>query len=249
MTFVRERTVGPGSRTHEAPDPPSVLVMPATADRWPDLEMVFGTRGDPSRCWCQWFFEGARIGPGELAASNKEALRAQVEAGPPPGVLAYLGMTPAGWTAAGPRPRYGRLQRSTVLRGTPADVFSDTSVWSVTCFVVKVGARRQGVAAALLRGAIDLARQGGAAVLEAYPVDLDRKQQASASELYHGSLSTFLRAGFVEIARPAPARPVVRLRLTLPVQSRTRPAQRPPQRPKRNLYGVAGWFGGVLAAG
>jgi ribosomal protein S18 acetylase RimI-like enzyme len=122
-------------------------------------------------------------------------------------------MTPAGWTAVGPRPVYGRLQRSTVLRGTPAEVFSDTSVWSVTCFVVKVGARRRGVATALLHGAIDMARQGGAAVVEAYPVDLDRKQPTNALELYHGSLSTFLRAGFVEIARPAQGRPVVRLAL------------------------------------
>jgi GNAT superfamily N-acetyltransferase len=118
-----------------------------------------------------------------------------------------------GWTAVGPRAGYGRLQRSTVLRGTGADVFSDLSVWSVTCFVVKVGARRQGVATALLQGAIGLARHGGATVVEAYPVDLGAKQSASASELYHGTLSTFLRAGFAEVARPVPARPVVRLRL------------------------------------
>jgi ribosomal protein S18 acetylase RimI-like enzyme len=195
------------------PDPALVQVMPVTVDRWPDLEKVFGTRGDPSRCWCQWFFEGARIGRGELAAANKEALRAQVEAEPPPGLLAYLGMAPVGWAAVSPRPGYRRLQRSAVLRGIRADVFSDTSVWSVTCFVIKAGARRRGVATALLRGAISLARQGGAAVVEAYPVDLSRKQPASASELYHGSLSTFLRAGFAEVARPAPTRPVVRLRL------------------------------------
>jgi ribosomal protein S18 acetylase RimI-like enzyme len=217
--------VGPDSQGHDMPgsasvSPPvsasvsaAVQVMPVTAGRWPDLEKVFGTRGDPSRCWCQWFFAGAQIGPHELAAANKEALRGQVEAGPPPGLLAYLRSAPVGWTAVGPRAGYGRLQRSAVLRGAGADVFSDLSVWSVTCFVVKVGARRQGVATALLQGAIGLARQGGATVVEAYPVDLGAKPSASASELYHGTLSTFLRAGFAEVTRSAPARPVVRLRL------------------------------------
>jgi hypothetical protein len=48
-------------------------------------------------------------------------------------------------------------------------------------------------------------------VVEAYPVDLGRKQSVSASELYHGMLSTFLRAGFAEVARP-----VVRLSLAGP---------------------------------
>ncbi len=174
---------------------------------------MFGTRGDPASCWCQWFFDGAQVGPGELAAANQAALRAQVAAGPVPGLLAYAGATPAGWCAVGPRSRYGRLRRSAALRGTPDDVFCDQSVWSVTCFVVKPGARRQGIAAALLSAAIDLAGHGGAAILEAYPVDLAARKAATAAELYHGPLSIFLRAGFAEVARPTPARPVVRRRL------------------------------------
>jgi GNAT superfamily N-acetyltransferase len=131
------------------------------------------------------------------------------------------------WRTSARYPWAGRLSVPVLAMGacnaagTGADVFSDPSVWSVTCFVVKVGARRQGVATALLRGAIGLARQGGATVVEAYPVDLGRKPSASAAELYHGTMSTFLRAGFAEVARPAPARPVVRLSLAGP---RPRPA-------------------------
>lgn len=49
--------------------------------------------------------------------------------------------------------------------------------------------------------------------MEAYPVDLAHKTSVSASGLYHGALSTFLKAGFVETVRPFPARPVVRLSL------------------------------------
>jgi ribosomal protein S18 acetylase RimI-like enzyme len=195
------------------PDPAALQVVPATPDRWPDLEQVFGTRGDPSRCWCQWFFEGAHVGPAELAEANKQSFRAQGAAGPAPGVIAYLGGAPAGWAAVARRPVYTRLRRSAVLRGTPASRFEDESVWSVTCFVVKTGARRMGVAAALLRGAVELAQRGGASVVEAYPVDVERRSSANSAELYHGVLSTFLRAGFAEVSRPIPARPVVRLHL------------------------------------
>lgn len=189
------------------------IVVPATRDRWADVETIFGLRGDPARCWCQWFFEGAQVGGGPVANANRESLRVQVESGPPPGVLAYRDGQPVGWCAVGQRPGYGRLHRSAVLRGTPPGDLADASVWSVTCFVVRVGSRRQGVAAALLAGAVELARAGGAKVVEGYPVDVDVKVSTSSAELYHGPLSMFLRAGFREVGRPRPARPIVRLEL------------------------------------
>jgi GNAT superfamily N-acetyltransferase len=189
-----------------------ILVEPATASRWRDVETVFATRGDPARCWCQWFFTGADAGPA-AAGANREALRAQVESEPPPGVLAYRDGEPVGWCAVAPRPGYGRLRRSEVLRGAPPGEFDDPRIWSVTCLVVRVGFRRQGVAAALLEGAVALSRAGGAAVVEGYPVDVLVRTRASAAELFHGPLSTFLAAGFREVRRPRPARPVVRLEL------------------------------------
>ena len=196
-------------------DTPRVVVEPATPPRWPDVETVFGTRGDPARCWCQWFFAGADVSTA-AAAANRIALRAQVENGPPPGVLAYADGEPAGWTAVAPRPAYTRLTRSQVLRGVPPEELADAGSWAVTCFVVRVGFRRRGVAAALLDGAVALARAGGARVVEAYPVDVTAKASVSAAELYHGPLSTFLAAGFREVRRPLPARPLVRLDLGRP---------------------------------
>jgi GNAT superfamily N-acetyltransferase len=193
-------------------DAAQVVVEPATPPRWPDVERVFGTRGDPARCWCQWFRPGADVSSG-AAAANREALRAQVRAGPAPGVLAYVDGEAVGWAAVAPRPGYPRLARSQVLRGAPAGEFSDAAVWSVTCFVVRVGFRRSGVAAALLDGAVEHARAGGARVVEAYPVDVAAKASVSSADLYHGPLSTFLAAGFREIHRTQPTRPVVRLRL------------------------------------
>ncbi|MGY1604861.1 GNAT family N-acetyltransferase [Geodermatophilus sp. SYSU D00815] len=187
-----------------------VEVVPATADRWDDVAAVFEGPGDPGRCWCQWFYRGASADR-ERAAANREALAGQVREGPPPGVLGYVDGVPSGWAAVGPRPSYTRLTNGRLLRGTAG--LDDPGVWAVTCFVVRRPARRRGLAGRLLAGAVDLARAGGAGEVEGYPVDLAERPGASAAELYHGPLRVFERAGFTEVARPQPARPVVRLRL------------------------------------
>ena len=187
----------------------TVRVEDATAERWPDVVAVFEGPGDPGRCWCQWFFRGASADRAD-AAANRAALQEQVDAGSP-GVLGYVDGVPLGWCAVAPRPGYTRLTRSALLR--EADGLDDADVWSVTCFVVRRAARRQGLSSALLAGAVDLARRGGAGVVEGYPVDPAVRRPGSAVELFHGVLSVFLRAGFTEVARPQPARPVVRLTL------------------------------------
>jgi GNAT superfamily N-acetyltransferase len=189
----------------------AVEVRDATAERWDDVVAVFEGPGDPGRCWCQWFYRGGSADRSR-AAANREALRAQVSVGPP-GVLGYLDGVPNGWCAVAPRPTYTRLTRSRLLATVPEEDLADASVWAVTCFVVRRAARRRGLAGPLLEGAVDLARRGGAAVVEGYPVDPGERPRSSAAELYHGPLSVFLRAGFTEVARPQPARPLVRLRL------------------------------------
>jgi GNAT superfamily N-acetyltransferase len=183
-----------------------IEVHPATARRWDDVVTVIGTKGDPARCWCQFFRLGGQAAAAATPASSRTALRRQVVDDPlPPGVVAYSDGTPVGWCAVAPRASYERLAHSVITKG-----FADEDgLWAVTCFVVRVGYRRQGVGAALLDGAIALAATQGARTVEAYPVDVAVKK-ASSAELYHGSLSLFARAGFVELGRPRPHRPVVR---------------------------------------
>ena len=180
-----------------------VRVADAIPDRWDDVVAVMGTRGDPSRCWCQWFRLRHRDFTAAPVVELRDALHAQVAAAVPPGVLAYDDAgVPIGWCAVAPRADYPRLAR-----------YGTDGAWAVTCFVVRVGARRQGTATALLDGAVDLARRHGADGVEAYPVDTAVRKPSSA-ELYHGPLSVFLRAGFREVGEHGtPARPVVRLRL------------------------------------
>jgi GNAT superfamily N-acetyltransferase len=190
-----------------------LVVHPLTEDRWGDLEAVFNARGcSVARgCWCMYYrVSGKESGytrPGdEQRARSKAALKALVQEDPPPGLIGYLGETPVGWVSLGPRRDYAKLANSPTMK--PVD---DQPVWSVVCFVVPSEYRKQGVARDLLAGAIRYARKRGVRLLEAYPVD---KAHPSASDApWFGSKSMFDEAGFEEVARRKPARPVVRLRL------------------------------------
>ena len=147
-----------------------------------------------------------------LGDKARRLFRARVEAGPPPGLVAYRDGDPVGWVQVGPRadvPQWNGARRLTApMPDAPA---GDPRVWGISCFVTRSGCRRQGIATALLAGAIAWAREQGAGVLEACPVDTAGNRPAAA--LYHGVASTFRAAGFSEVARRRPDRPLLRLLL------------------------------------
>ena len=84
----------------------------------------------------------------------------------------------------------------------------DQPVWSIICFVVPAQFRGEGVAHELLRGAIAYAKKCGARLLEAYPVD--KSERGRDDSMWFGSKSMYDAAGFEEVARRKPHRPVVR---------------------------------------
>jgi len=186
-------------------------VAPVGDVPWEHVETVFGTRGDPSTCWCQWFRMPRREFDALDASELRDRARTQSRSHPSPGVVAYLGDEPVGWCAISPRTEYPVIQRSTVGRAAPDATAAD--VWTVSCFVVRVGFRRGGVAGALLAGAVAFARSNGARVVEGFPVDPSMRTSTSSAELYHGTVTLFERAGFEIVARPTPARTVARLEL------------------------------------
>ena len=188
-----------------------VHCVPLTAERWADLEIVFGGgRGDCGRCWCMYWRLPRRDFEASLGASAQRLFRQRVEAGPPPGLVAYRDGDPVGWVQVGPRadvPQWNGARRLTAP--TPDAPADDPRVWGISCFVTRSGRRRQGVAGALLAGAIDWARTNGARLLDACPVDADGRRPPAA--LYHGVASTFRTAGFCEVARRRADRPLMRL--------------------------------------
>lgn len=189
-----------------------LTVLPVTADRWPDLEAVFAAKGcSVARgCWCMAYRQSGAQEPPPAGMSrsqaNRAALKALVDAGKSPGLIAYDGKVPVGWVSLAPRDEFARLRRSPVMR--PVD---DKPVWSVVCFVVPAAYRGQGVAHALLQGAIAYARAHGATLIEAYPVD--HPGRARDNDMWFGAKSMYDRAGFQEVARRKPGRPIVRLKV------------------------------------
>ena len=184
-------------------------IVPAGEAPWEDVRAVFGTRGDPSRCWCQRY----KLAPGESWASvGAEELchrfRAQLAES---GLVAYLDRQPAGWCAVEPRTAYARLLLRTRVpwEGRDEDK-ADAGVWAVTCFVTRTGFRRRGVSGALLRAAVGYARERGARALEGYPMIASPGHDLIV-EHHVGNRSVFAAAGFAEVAHPTLRRVVMRL--------------------------------------
>jgi GNAT superfamily N-acetyltransferase len=194
----------------------TIAVVPAGEAPWEDVARVFGTRGDPAGCWCQWFRMPAAAFKAASRDELRERMRDQTHRHPSPGMLAYLDTEPVGWCAVAPRSEYPLLARSRIAQaGADPGAASDPDLWSVTCFVVRVGFRKQGVAAALLRAAIDYAQANGARTIEGFPVDPAARASVSSAELYHGTISLFESAGFDLVARPSASRAVMRRVLTV----------------------------------
>lgn len=186
-----------------------LTVEPLTRDRWADLEAIFSARGCAlaRSCWCMYYRESGpstALAPGERRRDHRRReLQAWACSEMPAGLIGYEGGRPVGWVSLGPRGSYRKLAKSPVMK--PVD---GQPVWSVVCFVVPKPCRGQGVARALLHGAIAWAAARGI-TLEAYPVD--KPGRVNDEWMWFGAHPMFQAAGFAEVARRKPERPVVRL--------------------------------------
>lgn len=192
-------------------------IQPLTPQRWNDVVTLFERPGCSIArgCWCMFYREsGKSVVPTNLSLreARKRSLKKLVDRGVIPGLLGYRDGQPVGWISLGPRDDYARLARSPVMK--PVD---DKPVWSVVCFVVDPKLRQQGVAAALLNGALKWARDNKVNLVEAYPID--KSSRAADDAMWFGAKSMYDNAGFVEVARRKPARPVVRKTLRTRAQA------------------------------
>jgi ribosomal protein S18 acetylase RimI-like enzyme len=188
-----------------------LTVAPLTPERWPDLEAIFNAKGcSVARgCWCMAYRRSGSRGPlppgTTHAQANRVELKALVDEGKPPGLIGYRGRVPVGWVSIGPREEYAKLKRSPVMKAV-----DDQPVWSIICFVVPPEYRGQGVAHALLKAAVSYAKRHGATLVEAYPVD--KPARSNDDSMWFGAKSMYDSAGFKEVARRKPQRPIVRLK-------------------------------------
>ena len=183
----------------------ALTFQPLTPQRWNDLEKLFGKRGACGGCWCMsWRLKRSQYEK-QKGRRNKSAFKTLVATGPSPGVLAYVAAEPVGWCAVAPREAHQRLENSRILARV-----DEQPVWSVTCFFVAKPFRRAGVSVQLLKAAVAHAAKCGAKIVEGYPVE-PKKDPMPDVFAWTGIGSAFRMAGFKEVARRSPARPVMRI--------------------------------------
>jgi GNAT superfamily N-acetyltransferase len=180
--------------------------QPATAERWNDLEELFGSRGACGGCWCMSWRKTKKDFDAGKGDANRRALKKLTASKLPPGVLLYSGDEAVGWCSVAPRPDFVRLEASRVW--APVD---DTPVWSVSCFFVKKGFRNRGFSVELLKAAVEFARKHGAKIVEGYPNDIDG--ELPDAFVWTGLMESYKRAGFKEVARRSEKKPIVRYAL------------------------------------
>lgn len=101
-----------------------LTIRPLTPDIWSDFENLFGPKGAYGGCWCMWW----RLTRGEFekgqGEGNRQAMKALVNSGIIPGLVAYRNDEPCGWCSVAPREHFKSLERSRVLKR-----IDDETVW------------------------------------------------------------------------------------------------------------------------
>jgi len=175
---------------------------PANEATTEDVEAVFDT-GGARKCRCQGLKVPGWIWRDTTQEQRDAALLEQTGCGtegPTSGLIGYLDGEPAGWVAVEPRDNYPRIwsrKKSWMRMDTEL-----VGVWSVTCFVVRKGFRRQGLMYELAGATVEYGRQVGARVLEGYPTEPPPGKTVIWDEASVGVLQVFLDAGYEVVASP-----------------------------------------------
>jgi len=182
----------------------SIEFVPVTKDRWPDFETLFGERGACGGCWCMLWRLTRKKFESQKGAGNRRAMKAIIGAGKMPGILAIYRGKPIAWCSVAPRHHFPALGRSRILK--PVD---GLPVWSISCLFVDKPYRRKGLSTQMIRAAVDFVKKQGGSVVEAYPVE-PKKDKMPDVFAWTGLASSFVQAGFVELARRSKTRPIMR---------------------------------------
>lgn len=187
--------------------------LPANEATIEDVETVFATSG-AHKCRCQGLKVAGWIWRDTTQDERDAALVEQTACGTPgptSGLIGYVDGEPAGWVAVEPRDNYPRIwsRKQPWMRADP-DL---EGVWSVTCFVVRSGWRKEGLTYRLATATVEYGEQVGARILEGYPIEPAPGKTVIWDEASVGLLQVFLDAGYEAVAPPTMRRRVVRRQL------------------------------------
>ncbi len=140
-------------------------------------------------CWCMGFHpEG--VGKETTPELNRKRKLERVRAGTAHAALVFDGNDCVGWCQFGSPTEVPKIKsRAAYEKGV-----TTSPDWRIACNFVGKGHRRQGVATAALKGALQLIAALGGGRVEGYPEDAD---SVPAGFLFNGALSTYEELGFV----------------------------------------------------
>src|SRR3954451_12843499 len=110
---------------------PTITIAPATADRFADAEHALTGGGVGRSCQCQWWMITNAEFQRTSIEEREAMLQSELDAGPPPALLAYVDGDAAGWVRVGPRSAHVRILRTREIAGATTQPADDPSVWSV----------------------------------------------------------------------------------------------------------------------
>ena len=186
-----------------------VDIQPLTSGLWPAFEDLFGKQGACYGCWCTYF----RLPPAARKANDsqqkKTIIRERIEAGPPPGLLAFDDGQAVGWMQIGPRadvPEWNNAGRGSAP--VDPDHASDPAVWAISCFFLRTKARGRGLTHRLVEAGLAFARENDARFVEACPIN--QSNSSHSVGLFVGSTRVFEKAGFSKLVERKAGRPLMR---------------------------------------
>jgi GNAT superfamily N-acetyltransferase len=182
----------------------TLAYRPVLPEEWGNMAKLFEEMGTNKGCWCMWWRLKRKEFDRNYGERNRTAMKAIVESGRVPGILAFLDDEPIGWCSIAPRKHFPVLDRSPVLKRV-----DDQPVWSINCFVIGNSFQGQGLMSKLIDAALSYARENGATIVEAYPLIPEASKNPDL-QAYTGVISVFENMGFVEVARRSKIRPIMR---------------------------------------
>lgn len=170
----------------------SIVIRPATV--FEDVATLVGPKKPTSNvCFCLSYRLRSKENNALHGPARAERVRDLCAQDPPPGILAYLDDEPVGWAAVHPR------ADTNFARNRLIPHVDDLDVWSLWCFRVRPGYRKQGIMHALVHGAVNYAGERGAPAIEGYPVD-NGGERVDLTMAYVGTRRLFENAGFTKAA-------------------------------------------------
>jgi len=178
--------------------------QPLSPSNFGDFEQLFGEKGACGGCWCMYWRLQRKAFEAGKGEGNRLSMRALVDSGKVPGIIAYHNNEAIGWCSVGNREDFPRLAKSRTLK--PID---DKKAWIISCLFIRRDWRRKGVQQALLSYLVDYCSGHGAKILEGYPCDSTYGKYPDAFA-WTGIAKAYIDAGFLEVARASEKRPVMR---------------------------------------